>query len=141
MKKLLFACILGAAMLLNLNVALAQENRDGSMRQLAIESMQEYGRQLFNRGDYKEAQKVFKRILSYDATQQPAQDYLISIDAKLAANPQRMCGMSCQMAQIKPLNADNLDADLAQLQQGLHQLRESLRTKVEQLKTLGTQIP
>ena len=54
MKKLLFACILGMAMFLNLNAAFAQENQDnGSMRQLAIEAMQEYGRQLYNRGDYK----------------------------------------------------------------------------------------
>ena len=50
-----------------------------TMRDLAVEAMNDYGEKLYDRHDYKEATAVFKHILSYDPQNTEAQAYLNKI--------------------------------------------------------------
>jgi len=67
---LVFILLMAAA-----GTAFAQNNAQ-AMRLLTVNALMEYGRTLYNRGDYSEAQGVFKHVLAFDGHQQQALQYL-----------------------------------------------------------------
>ena len=60
--------------------SVAQANTENSMRDLATQSMFDYGKKLYDRHDYKEAILVFKRILRYDPQNQGAAAHVHRMD-------------------------------------------------------------
>jgi tetratricopeptide (TPR) repeat protein len=52
------------------------QNNAQAMKLLTVDALMEYGRTLYNRGDYSEAQGVFKHVLAFDGHQQQALQYL-----------------------------------------------------------------
>ncbi len=68
MKKIIFGLIL---VLLVPSVLMAQEKR-ADMRDLAVNNLFEYGRQVFNRGDLASAKQIFLRLQQLNPDYAPA---------------------------------------------------------------------
>lgn len=81
MKKSVLLLFVGILLLSLMGVVEAKENND-TVKDLAIASLSDYGRQVFNRGDYPQAATVYARILAYDPNNVQAQQYLRAIKAK-----------------------------------------------------------
>lgn len=81
MKKIITTLVLGVILGLFTNGAQAQEDKK-SMKSLMVDSLSEYGRQLYNRGNYAEAANVYARILTVDQDNEKAMNYLKAIKAK-----------------------------------------------------------
>ena len=84
MRKIILALI-GSVCLLWSSQSYAQEEHR-TLKDLAIEAMQEYGVALYDRDNdpynYEEAARVFERILMYDPANRVARHYLELIRAK-----------------------------------------------------------
>ncbi len=60
--------------------SLVHANADGSLRDMTLQALYDYGEKLAQRHDYKEASRVFQRILMYDPQNASALAYLNKID-------------------------------------------------------------
>ncbi len=157
MTKIIATLIVSAILGFSINAAHAQEGKK-SLKSLMVEELSDYGRQLYNRGDYPQAANVYARILRADQGNVQAVKYLTAIKSKgyavadellvkttsvkpevvaVAAKPKEPIATPVAM----PVLQENLDQDLADLQNDLKSLRETLRAKSEKIKILEKQLP
>ena len=81
MKKIIFTLIAGVSMAILAGSAFAKEPRDG-MKNLTIEALEQYGRQLYTRGDFEQAARVYEKALGFDAGNMKLRDKLTVISHK-----------------------------------------------------------
>lgn len=105
----------------------------GIMRDIAIEAMLNYAKELYQRGDYKESKAVMARIkqLSPQRVQQPKESKIINVNATVTSAPLRV--------QVKPIEivavAVDPNADLRQSIASEDRILSDLNRDVDMLRT------
>ncbi len=153
MTKIITTLIVSAILGFSINGAYAQEGKK-DLKSLMVEELSDYGRQLYNRGDYGQAANVYARILRADQSNAKAIKYLQAIKSKgypvadellaqaiVVKKEPAAAVVEKDQPQAMPVLQENLDQDLADLQNDLKTLRETLRAKSEKIKILEKQLP